>query len=34
LRERVEALRGRLELISEAGRGMQVSAQLPVMVAE
>jgi len=33
LRERVEALRGRLELISEAGCGLQVSAQLPVMAA-
>jgi len=33
LRERVEALRGRLELISEAGRGTQVSAQLPITVA-
>ena len=33
LRERVEALRGRLELVSEAGCGMQVSAQLPVVAA-
>jgi signal transduction histidine kinase len=33
LRERVEALRGRLELVSEAGRGTQVSVQLPVTAA-
>jgi len=33
LRERVEALRGRLELVSEAGGGMQVTAQLPATVA-
>jgi signal transduction histidine kinase len=33
LRERVEALRGRLELVSEGGRGTQVSVQLPVTAA-
>jgi PAS domain S-box-containing protein len=33
LRERVEALRGHLDLISHAGGGMQVSAQLPITVA-
>ena len=32
LRERVEALRGRLELVSQAGGGMQVCAHLPATV--